>query len=163
MAKAKGSNPSKEPKNYNHTDQHPQRPDIGTEPHFKKKKPPATYRYDSSLAPELSWDENPARQQAEALIAKILESESLEEVKAAASQLKALGQPFLNWTGKAERESFDVPTLPLFVHERLSTRAIIETLKSHKVGGEQLNLFELFSDPQMPQFKTLLPTLIFLI
>ena len=147
MAKAKG-NPSKEPKNYNHTDQHPQRPDIGTEPHFKKKKPPETYRYDSSLAPELSWDENPARQQAEALIAKILESESLEEVKAAASQLKALGQPFLNWSGKAERESFDVPTLPLFVHERLSTRAIIETLKSHKVGGDQLNLFELFSDPQ---------------
>jgi adenine-specific DNA-methyltransferase len=147
MAKAKG-NPSKEPKNYNHTDQHPQRPDIGTEPHFKKKKPPETYRYDSSLAPELSWDENPAREKAEALIAKILESESLEEVKAAASQLKALGQPFLNWTGKAERESFDVPTLPLFVHERLSTRAIIETLKSHKVGGDQLNLFELFSDPQ---------------
>ena len=47
MAKAKG-NPSKEPKNYNHTDQHPQRPDIGTEPHFKKKKLPETYRYDSS-------------------------------------------------------------------------------------------------------------------
>jgi adenine-specific DNA-methyltransferase len=147
MAKAKG-NPSKEPKNYNHTDQHPQRPDIGTEPHFKKKKLPETYRYDSSLAPELSWDENPAREKAEVLIAKILESESLEEFKAAASQLKALGQPFLNWSGKAERESFDVPTLPLFVHERLSTRAIIETLKSHKVGGDQLNLFELFSDPQ---------------
>ncbi|MFM6898825.1 MAG: DNA methyltransferase, partial [Microcystis panniformis] len=53
---------------------------------------------------------------------------------------------FLNWTGKAERLSFQVPTLPLFVHERLSTRAIIETLKSHKVEkGEQLNLF---NDPQ---------------
>jgi hypothetical protein len=26
--------------------------------------------------------------------------------------------------GKAERLSFDVPTLPLFVHERLSTKAI---------------------------------------
>ena len=139
----KSKSTAKEPKNYNHAEEHPQRPDIGTEPHFKKKKPPVTYRYDSSLAPELSWDENPAREQAEALIAKILESESLEEVKAAASQLKALGQPFLNWSGKAERESFEVPTLPLFVHERLSTRAIIETLKSHKVGGDQLNLFEL--------------------
>ena len=31
--------------------------------------------------------------------------------------------PFLNWAGKAERLSFDVPTLPLFVHERLSTKA----------------------------------------
>jgi adenine-specific DNA-methyltransferase len=145
---SKSKSTAKEPKNYNHAEEHPQRPDIGTEPHFKKKKPPTAYRYDSSLAPELSWDENPAREQAEALIAKILESESLEEIKAAASQLKALGQPFLNWSGKAERESFDVPTLPLFVHERLSTRAIIETLKSHKVGGDQLSLFELFSDPQ---------------
>jgi adenine-specific DNA-methyltransferase len=148
MAKAKSnSGQSKEPKNYNHGQTHPQRPDIGTEPHFKKKKLPATYRYDSSIAPELSWDENPAREKAEALIAKILEAESLEEAKVAASQLKAMSQPFLNWAGKSERESFEVPTLPLFVHERLSTRAIIETLKSHKIGSDQLML-NLFNDPQ---------------
>ncbi len=46
-------------------------------------------------------------------------------------QLQRLSQPFLNWAGKAERLSFDVPTLPLFVHERLSTKGIIETLKGH--------------------------------
>ncbi len=40
-------------------------------------------------------------------------------------QNKRLGQPFLNWAGRAERLSFDVPTLPLFVHERLSTKGII--------------------------------------
>jgi adenine-specific DNA-methyltransferase len=148
MARVKGnSGQSKEPKSYNHGQTHPQRPDIGTEPHFKKKKLPATYRYDSSIAPELSWDENPAREKAEALIAKILEAESLEEAKVAASQLKAMSQPFLNWAGKSERESFEVPTLPLFVHERLSTRAIIETLKSHKIGSDQLML-NLFNDPQ---------------
>jgi hypothetical protein len=121
----KKTNKKTEAKSYNHGEEHPQRPDIGTEPHFKKKKPPVTYRYDSSLSPELNWDENPAREQAEALIEQILA------------------------TGKAERLSFQVPTLPLFVHERLSTRAIIETLKSHKVEkGEQLNLFELFNDPK---------------
>jgi adenine-specific DNA-methyltransferase len=148
MARVKGnSGQSKEPKSYNHGQTHPQRPDIGTEPHFKKKKLPATYRYDSSIAPELSWDENPAREKAEALIAKILEAESLEEAKVAASQLKAMSQPFLNWAGKSERESFEVPTLPLFVHERLSTRAIIETLKSHKIGSDQL-ILDLFNDPQ---------------
>ena len=48
----------------------------------------------------------------------------------AVRQLKGLSKPFLNWAGKAERLSFDVPTLPLFVHERLSTKAILETLKS---------------------------------
>ena len=47
----------------------------------------------------------------------------------ALARLKALSQPFLNWAGKAERISFDVPTLPLFVHERLSTKAILETLE----------------------------------
>ena len=53
----------------------------------------------------------------------------------AIDQLKRLGKPFLNWAGKAERLSFDVPTLPLFVHERLSTMAILETLKDHKGGA----------------------------
>ncbi len=53
--------------------------------------------------------------------------------------------PFLNWAGKAERLSFDVPTLPLFVHERLSTKGIIETLKGHKLDP-QLG-FDLFGDP----------------
>jgi adenine-specific DNA-methyltransferase len=34
----------------------PLRPEIGTQPKFKKKKPPVTYRYDSSLSPALDWD-----------------------------------------------------------------------------------------------------------
>lgn len=62
-------------------------------------------------------------------------------------QLKRLSKPFLNWAGKAERLSFDVPTLPLFVHERLSTKAILETLKGHK-RDKQISLFDLFGDPQ---------------
>jgi adenine-specific DNA-methyltransferase len=55
--------------------------------------------------------------------------------------------PFLNWAGKAERLSFDVPTLPLFVHERLSTKAIIDTLVGHR-KEKQLDMFEMFGDPQ---------------
>ena len=38
----------------------------------QKKKPPVTYRYDSSLAPALDWDgQTPAREQGEALIARV--------------------------------------------------------------------------------------------
>lgn len=148
MPRGKRTKKPKEPKNYDHLEQHPARPDIGTEPQFKKKKPPVTYRYDSSLAPELNWDENPVREKAEALIAEILKAETLEEAKAAASQLKEMSEPFLNWTGKAEHQEFEVPTLPLFVHERLSTRAIIETLKSHKVDKTQQLTLNLFNDPQ---------------
>ncbi|MBI3951121.1 MAG: site-specific DNA-methyltransferase, partial [Acidobacteria bacterium] len=124
------------------------RPDVGTQPQFKKKKAPKPYRYDSSLSPGLDWDgQNPAREQGEALIRQILEAETLEDAKAAAAKLKALSKPFLNWAGKAERLSFDVPTLPLFVHERLSTKAILETLKVHK-RDKQLDMFNLFGDPQ---------------
>ena len=82
------------------------RPEVGTQPQFKKKKPPKTYSYDSSLDPQLVW------------------------------------------SGKAERLSFDVPTLPLFVHERLSTEAILQTLGRHaKNQQEELNLF---GDPRRP-------------
>jgi adenine-specific DNA-methyltransferase len=51
-----------------------------------------------------------------------------------------------------ERLSFDVPTLPLFVHERLSTQGIIGTLKGHRKdqGAEQLTMAESFGDPQRP-------------
>lgn len=126
------------------------RPDVGTQTQFKKQKPRQTYRYDSSLSPALEWDgQNPAREQGETLIAEILKhtaafktattAEEREAARAAieesARRLKALGQPFLNWAGKAERLSFDVPTLPLFVHERLSTEAIIQTLRGHRKGG----------------------------
>ena len=60
-----------------------------------------------------------------------------------------MGQPFLNWAGKAERLSFAVPTLPLFIHERLSTTAILETLKGHK-RDRQLTMFDLFGGPRAP-------------
>ena len=112
------------------------RPDVGTQAQFRKKKPHATYRYDSSLDPAMSWDEgNKAREEGEGLIRQILEAESLEGAKAAAGKLKAMSAPFLNWSGKAERSEFEVPTLPLFVHERLSTSAIIDTLRGHKKGS----------------------------
>jgi adenine-specific DNA-methyltransferase len=43
--------------------------------------------------------------------------------------------------------SFDVPTLPLFIHERLSTKAILETLKGHK-RDKQMDMAEMFGDPR---------------
>lgn len=152
MPKGKPTQRVKDAQSYKHPESNsPLRPDVGTQPRFpkSKRKAPKTYRYDSSLSPMLDWDNNPTREQAEALIAEILASGSLDAAKAAAAKLKTLSQPFLNWAGKAEQLSFDVPTLPLFVHERLSTQAIIETLKGHKKGGDQLGL-DLWGDPQHP-------------
>ncbi len=82
---------------YRHKEEELARPDVGTQPQFKKKAPPKTYRYDSSLAPALDWDgQNPAREQGEALLRELLEAKTLEDAKATAAKLKALGKPFLN-------------------------------------------------------------------
>jgi adenine-specific DNA-methyltransferase len=118
-------------KNYSYpTETAPLRPDIGTQAQFRKRNPPAGYQYDSSFSPALDWDgQNPAREEGERLIREILEAPSLEAAREAARQLQRMSKPFLNWAGKAERLSFDVPSLPLFEHERLSTSAILETLR----------------------------------
>src|SRR5438874_445075 len=140
---------SKTAQNYRHPESESlMRPEVGSQAQFKKRLPPLRYRYDDSLSPALEWDgQSPAREHGEALIRQVLQSKSLEEAKAAVSKLKAMSKPFLNWAGKAERLSFDVPTLPLFIHERLSTKAILETLKGHK-RDKQTDMFELFGDPQ---------------
>ena len=124
---------------YRHGDQKAiLRPESGAQDIFPaaKRKSSKSYRYDSSLSPELAWDEAQARSEGEQLIDKILNSSELETAHTAAEKLKRLSQPFLNWAGKAERGAFLVPTLPLFVHERLSTAAVLKTLERHKLNRQ---------------------------
>ncbi len=144
------ADPAGQTKTYSHpTQTTPQRPDIGTQAQFRKRKQPAKYSYDSSLSPALDWDgQNPAREVSERLIREILEAPTRDAARDAARHLQQLSQPFLNWAGKAERLSFDVPSLPLFVHERLSTSAILETLRGHRHDAGQMSMFDLFGDPQ---------------
>lgn len=145
---------------YKHEKEAVQRPDVGIEAQFSNKKAPKTYRYDSSLSPELAWDENGERNFAEWLLMLIADTaekgeaivfaqpqvwqgteERFTSLSQCAARLRSLTKPFLNWAGKAERQQITVPTLPLFVHERHSTQAILDTLKSHKATGTNLDLF----------------------
>lgn len=145
---------------YQHSQEATQRPDVGVQDQFTAKKPPKTYRYDSSLDPALSWDENRDRDLAEWLIGLVQRCATegdasvfttpqvwagggvqVQSLKAAADLLKSLSQPFLNWSGKAERHQIDVPTVPLFVHERHSTKAILDGIKHRKAKGTTLDLF----------------------
>jgi adenine-specific DNA-methyltransferase len=74
---------------------------------------------------------------------------SASQCSALIDRLKAMSHPFLNWADKAERLSFDEPTLPLFVHERLSTEGIIKTLGGHRRDHlSQGTFFDLFGDPR---------------
>ncbi len=174
MARPRKSGPTpKNAQSYQHPDSDlPARPEIGAQAHFKKAKPPGKYRFDSSLAPALEWDgQNPSRERAEALIAEMAEcglriaemskapvsterdrkiGEFTAKIRAAESALRKISGPFLNWSGKAERLSFDVPTLPLFIHERLSTSAILDTLKGHKRDKQDTFLDSLFGSTERP-------------
>ncbi len=57
--------------------------------------------------------------------------------------------PQLQWAGKVEHTSFEVPTVSLHVHERIDPRSIIEAVRKQNgsgqgsVGGGQLPLFAL--------------------
>ena len=131
-------------RDYRHDEKQILRPESGAQDVFPqdKRRPPKRYCYDSSLAPELKWDESEARGKGEQLIAEVLAAESLEQAQEAARKLKSLGEPFLNWAGKAERGEFTVPSLPLFTHERLATHAVLETLKRrHPKRGKTLEMF----------------------
>ena len=85
-AKKKGTAPGKKPvaqakqaEAYLHKDKdQAARPEIGVQRDFRKRLPPATYRYDSSLSPALDWDGgNAARERGEWLLACIAEAAKL--------------------------------------------------------------------------------------
>jgi adenine-specific DNA-methyltransferase len=112
---------------YAHADQAVLRPDVGVEAQFSHRKPPKTYRYDSSLAPELAWDENGERSFAEWLLNLVADAaekgeatvfaqpqvwkgteERFTSLSQCAARLRSLTKPFLNWAGKAERQQISV-------------------------------------------------------
>lgn len=109
-------------------------PDTG-----QKKK---TYAYDPHLAPELNLDGRKVRDELAAAIERGLAAQTLEEAKATLAKLRKAQEPFLNWAGKAEHTSFEVPTVSLHVHERIDPRTIIESVRKRNGRPIQLSLFE---------------------
>jgi len=156
---------SEKTEQYRHADTVVQRPDVGVQDQFQAKRPPRTYQYDSSLDPAMSWDESRERDLGDWLLG-LLERSAKEGEKTVFSPtqewqggavridsaadavrlLRGLSKPYLNWAGKAERHQISVPSVPLFVHERHSTKAILDGIRHRKARGATL---ELFGDPQM--------------
>ena len=108
-----------------------------TEPMKSEKK---KYAFDKHLSPELKFDSRRAK------IEKIIDqglSGSEKESKASLEKLKKMQEPYLNWAGKAEKNSFEVPTVSLHTHEKIDPRAIIEKVrKTNSINYEQLSLFK---------------------
>lgn len=57
--------------------------------------------------------------------------------------------PSLQWAGKAEHTSFDVPTVSLHVHERIEPQTIIEAVRK-KNGPQQAQMFFQFPEENPP-------------
>ena len=106
-----------------------------------------TYAYDPHIDPSLQFD--PQRSQVEQIINGGLGAESLEEAKAALAKLEQLQAPYLNWAGKAEHTTFEVPTVSLHVHERIDPKTIIRAVRKGNGEAGQRSLFE-FSEENPP-------------
>jgi adenine-specific DNA-methyltransferase len=143
-----------------------------------------TYSYDPHLDPQLQWDGKPDQFVEELLAAisalEVEQKRVLSEIDTAVSDkqhenvallikelhgiqqqlseklrlLQSFRKPYLNWAGKAEHTSFELPTVSLHVHERIDPRTIIEAVRRRheEEEGFQHSLFE-SEQVQLPLFK----------
>lgn len=100
-----------------------------------------TYSYDPHIDPTLQFDGG--RSVVENIILQGLEAEKLEDAREVLTKLHKMQEPYLNWAGKSEHTSFQVPTVSLHVHERIDPRTIIDTVrKREKETNQQISFFE---------------------
>ena len=117
---------------YRHQNKRKNNPQIGlVNPESDPDQPKTTWAYDPHLDPALQFDVG--RAGVEKLIDDALaEHEKTGDEKilrSALQELKRLGEPYLNWTGKAERTSFEVDTVSLYVHERIDPASILAAVR----------------------------------
>ncbi len=134
---------------YRHKETRANNPEVGmvhagTDP----DQPKTAWQYDPHLDPVLNFDS--ARAAIETLIDDALASGDADRMKDALTELKRLQAPYLNWTGKAERTSFDVDTVSLHVHERVDPATILANARKRLNEGNGAEVFQqadLFAAP----------------
>jgi adenine-specific DNA-methyltransferase len=148
----KASRKSDEPTevlSYRHGETRVNNPEVGmvhadTDPDGEKTR----WAYDPHLDPVLNFDS--ARGAIETLIDDALASDDPERMKDALTELKRLQAPYLNWTGKAEKTSFEVDTVSLHVHERVDPATILANAAKRLKGKDasaQWRQADLFAAP----------------
>ena len=134
-AKAAPSNEAPQIISYRHADKRVNNPEVGmvtpaTDPEEGKTR----WAYDPHLDPALQFD--PARASIERLIDDALASDDEAQLRAALETLKRLQSPYLAWAGKAERNSFDIDTVSLHVHERIDPASILSAVRKAMQDGK---------------------------
>jgi len=113
---------------YRHDQKRRNNPDVGVvTPDNDPEQPKTQWAYDPHIDPALQFDVG--RAQIETLIDNALSSGDEATMRAALEQLKRQAAPYLNWTGKAERTSFEVDTVSLHVHERIDPASILAVIQ----------------------------------
>ena len=134
---------------YRHADRRKNNPEVGLVNEASDPEQAKTpWAYDPHLDPALQFDS--ARAEAEKLIDDALAGDDPAAMRHALEALRRMGAPYLQWTGKAERTSFEVDTVSLHVHERIDAMSILSAVskrqnkKNDKVAtaGFQPGLFE---------------------
>lgn len=129
---------------YRHLERRKNNPEVGmvkaaTDPAVPKVR----WSYDPHIDPALQFDVG--RAQIEKIIDDALASGDADIMRGALERLRRLSEPYLNWTGKAERTSFEVDTVSLHVHERIDPASILRAVRARLDGeaskGFQLGLF----------------------
>jgi len=131
---------------YRHADRRKNNPEVGmVDPDTDPVQPRTKWAYDPHIDPTLQFDVT--RADIEKLIDDALASGDQEVMRHALDQLRRRAEPYLAWTGKTERTTFDVDTVSLHVHERIDPASILNAVRQ-RIKGEkavqpktQLSLF----------------------
>ncbi len=127
---------------YRHADKRKNNPEVGkVTPDNDPFQPKTKWAYDPHIDPALQFDVG--RSQVEKLIDDALASGDKERMHAALAELKRMGQPYLNWAGKAEHTSFEVDTVSLHVHERIDPASILAAVRKAVVEGKAGSAFQM--------------------
>lgn len=141
--------PTGEPQvlSYRHPDRRKNNPEVGLVNEASDPEQAKTpWAYDPHLDPALQFDS--ARAVAEQLIDDALAGDDPAAMRHALETLRRMGAPYLAWTGKAERTSFEVDTVSLHVHERIDAMSILSAVSKRQkenkpsTAGFQPGLFE---------------------
>ena len=115
---------------YRHPDRRKNNPEVGVvTPATDPAQPQTAWSYDPHLDPALQFDN--CRSHIESLIDNALAEGTEDAMRLALEELKRLQTPYLNWSGKAERTSFDVDTVSLHVHERMDPMSILSAVRKN--------------------------------
>ena len=134
---------------YRHPDRRKNNPEVGLVNEASDPEQAKTpWEYDPHLDPALHFDS--ARSVAEKLIEDALAGDDPTAMRHALEELRRMSAPYLQWTGKSERTSFEVDTVSLHVHERIDAMSILSAVSKRQgkkddkaaTAGFQPGLFE---------------------